>query len=449
MCKHFFCCFVLVLNDKRSDMIKFNNLINPQTKKYVQKLPKCQKLVANYIALEESEGSLAHLRFGQDMIVNWAPKAIFSRSMADFADMSFLELSENLLIYFGGKTLGEGIFRKIFAKALSEKLKGKVPIKAETLLQDKKVTDFDKKKIMPVKMALALCAMAIPLCEYSLNFIKNLFTLKIFKQSNFNDIANLNKVKSEDVKHQEIVKTSAKKHLKIAGEIYAGCLALAGVVFAGRNTKTVQKLSEAVLAPGSKFFKGEKSRNFINKYFSLDFDSTVKRGSDGKAVLDKFGNETRKLALSKGQLVSCVLIGFAGYLKAAKDRGKQNMLEVLFRYPIVTFYVITGADMFKKGFNNILRRKGGYEDFVGKKDDKNFRTPKLSEIASLAKKKANLKGLDTEEAICEEFKQLFKKKAIMVGIPTLFGLAVMGFFVAGCSKFFTQYRYNKEQGKKN
>lgn len=427
--------------------MKINNLMSPETKKLVQTLPKSQKIMAKYVALEESEGSLAHLRFTQDLIVNWIPKVFFARGLADFADMSFLELTENVLIYFGGKGLGEGIFRKLFSKKLAKNLKEKVPVRAEELAKDKSISDSDKKKIMPVKLALALSAMAIPLCEYSLNFIKNVLTLKVFKESDFNNIANLNKVKSEDKTKQNEVKDSAKKHLKIAGGAYAGCLALAGLAVAGRNTKAVQKASEYILTPGTKLFKNEERAKTFNKYFSLDFDSSVVKDKNGKSVLDEFGNEKRKLTLSRGQLVSCVGIGFAGYLQAAKDRGKQNVLEVLFRYPIVTFYVITGADLFIKGFKGILRKKGGYEEMTGKSGDKNFETPKLKDLPELAKKLAAQKGDSSDKAVAEEFKRLFKQKSLLVGVPTIFSLAVMGFFVAGCSKFFTQYRYNKEAQK--
>ena len=102
----------------------------------------------------------------------------------------------------------------------------------------------------------------------------------------------------------------------------------------------MQNVSEAILAPGSKFFgKNKKAKEFFNKYFSLDFAS-----QDGKLVL------------SKGQLTSCVLIGGAGYFGASKDRGKQNFLETLFRYPVVGFYVITGSELFEKGFKKLLKK---------------------------------------------------------------------------------------------
>lgn len=414
-----------------------------------KKLPNTLKPIASYIKLHESEGSLAHIRFAQDTITNWVPKAVLARSLADFTDMSFLELSENVLVYYGGKFLGENLFRKLYSKKLNAGLKEKVAVRAEKLLQeveDKKLKTEDVKALMPVKAALAISALAIPLTEYSLNYIKNLMTVKVFKQADFNNIANLNKDKKEDIENQKRVKASAIKHIKLAVGIFAGCLGTAALLLTkGRSSKFLQSISETILAPGNKIFKpkskdpqeiaraAEKAKTF-NKYLSIDFDSVD--------VKDKFGNTTKKLALSTGQLMACVLIGFVGYLGAAKDRGKQNMLEVLFRYPIVTFYVITGADLFIKGFKSILRKKGGYENMVGK--DSSFKTPSLNELPELAKKLAHKNGTSVEA----EFNKLFKQKATIIGIPTIFSLLVMGFFVAGYSRFFTQYRYNKELEKK-
>ncbi len=84
-------------------------------------------------------------------------------------------------------------------------------------------------------------------------------------------------------------------------------------------------------------------------------------------------------------------------------------------------------------------KKGGYEHLLGK--DEKFNTPKLQDLPKLAENLA-LKNKTTAEA---EFKKLFKQKSMIVLAPFLFSVGVMGFFVAGCSRYFTQYRYNKEK----
>ncbi len=395
--------------------VNAQNLINT--------LPRPSRLVAKYINLHESKNSLAHLRFAQDTITNWVPKALFSRSLADFSDMSFLEISESLLVYYGPTLLGEKLFRKLYSNKLTDDLSAKISVRAENLLKDKSISVEYNKKLMPVKAAIAISALSIPLCEYSLNYIKNIFTIKMFKQADFNNIANLSKTKEEDKKNQKQVEKNAINHLKLAGTLIVGCLGLSAFILAGRKKpnlqQLIQKISETILAPGNKIFKNntEKATKF-NEYFSIDF-----KDNNGK------------LGLSKGQLMACVLIGGIGYFGAAKDRGKQNFQEVLFRYPLVTFYVITGSELFEKAFRKILKKTDKCKEILNEE-----KMPTLEKLPELARKSAIKNGTSIES----EFKKLFNQKSALIGIPTLFGLIVMGFFVAGYSKIFTQYRYDKE-----
>ena len=176
--------------------------------------------------------------------------------------------------------------------------------------------------------------------------------------------------------------------------------------------------------PGDVLFKNnEKARKTVNKYFSLDF-----------------ADNNGKLGLGHGQLTACVLIGGLGYFKAAHDRGKQNFLETLFRYPLVGFYVITGSELLEKGFKKILKDKKGYKEII----DHNLNVKKFSELSEIAQRLAKENKTD----INKEFKSLVSKKAIIGAVPFAFSIAVMGLFVAGISRAFTQYRYNQEQKEK-
>ncbi|MFA7657894.1 MAG: hypothetical protein WCY19_00500 [Candidatus Gastranaerophilaceae bacterium] len=388
----------------------------------IETLPKRLKPIAKFIAMQESDKELAMTRLGQDIATNWVPKMPFARTFADAADVTTMEFSENIWVYFGPKLIGEKLFRKLYSKKLDKTLQKMVSTTAEQLLNEK---NEHARTLMPIKAAIAISALAIPLGEYALSFAKNIFTLKVFKQSDFNNIANLdkkNKVKKETPEQQKRVKDSAKKHIKLAGGLFAGCLALSALLATrGKNSKFLNTISEALLAPGNKIFrKNIKRATSFNKYFSLDF-----------------ANNNGKLGLSRGQLTACVVAGFFGYTGAAKDRGKQNMLEVLFRYPLVGFYVITGSEMFEKGFKSILKRKSSYKNIIGK----NLEVPKLSQLSDLAEKLAAQKGTTVES----EFKRLFKQKSTIVLAPFLFSIGFMGLFVAGVSRYFTQYRYNKEK----
>lgn len=387
----------------------------------VKNLPKKFKPIAKFIELQESDANLSTVRLGQEVATNWMPKVIFTRSLADFTEMTFLEFSENAIVYLGPRLLGENIFRKLYSKKLDKGLKDMVAKPAAELLKE---NHADNKKLMPVKAAIAVSTLAVPLAEYSISYVKNLLTLRVFKQSDFNNIANLNKDKKEDIQQQKKVKDSAKKHIKLACGIFAGCLGLSALLLSrGKNSKALNSLSEAILAPGSKFFKNNPKREqFYNRYFGLDFT-----------------NKNGKLSMSNGQITACVVAGFLGYTGAAKDRGKQNFLEVLYRFPLVGYYAIAGCTLLEKGFKTFLSKRDDYKNVIGKE----LEVPKLSQLSDLAQTLA----AKNKTAVETEFKKLFKQKSTIVMVPFLFGIGFMGLFVAGCSRFFTKYRYDKEQNE--
>lgn len=382
------------------------------------------KVASKIIGIQEGGAGLSNIRFIQDSATGLVPKAVFARSKADLGENTFLELSESVLVYYFPTILGEGIFRKLYSKKLPADLKKQIATPAVDLL--KANNPSVNKKLLPVKAALALSAFAIPLVEYTLNYFKNLMTLKVFKQSDFENIANLNKKKSENTEQAKKVENSAKKHIKLAAGIYSVCLALSALLIKkGENSKSLQNISEIILAPGTKFFKENKKKaDFFNKYFSLDF-----------------ADNNGKLALSRGQLTSCVLVGGAGYFGASKDRGKQNFLETLFRYPLVGFYIICGNELLEKGFRKFLYKNGKCKELINDK----LEVPNLKDLRSIAEKH----GGDIDAM----YKKLLKQKVLIAGLPLLFGIGVMGFFIAGTSNLFTKFRYNrdvknKEQVKK-
>ena len=378
-------------------------------------------IASKFISLQEGGAGLSHMRFIQDSATGLFPKAIFARSKADLVENSFLELAESALVYYGPGIIGEGIFRKLYSKNLPDKLKEKIATPAVELLKENSI---DNKKIIPIKAAIALSSLSIPIVEYSLNYIKNLLTLKMFKQGDFNDIAKLDKNKSINTEKNKEVEKSAKKHIFGAAAAFGLCLGLSALLCKkGENSKTLQNFSELILAPGNKL-KNQKLKDFANKYMSVDF-----------------ANNNGKLTMSKGQLTSCVTIGALGYFGAAKDRGKQNFLEVLFRMPIVGFYIICGNELLEKGFKKMLVKSGKCKETIGK----NLEVPTLKDLTSLAKKIQAERGGNYSDI----YKKLLKQKTLISGVPFLFGIGVMGFFVAAVSRYFTQYRYDKEKAIKN
>lgn len=406
------------------------------TTKLIDSLPKTDKLAAKFINLQESEADLSAQRIGQELITNTLPKSLFARSIVDLCDNAFREIFENIIVYLGPKFVGEKVFSKAYSSKLDKRFQNTVFREAKDILKDEKVTKSDKKTLMPIKAAIAVSALSIPLAEYALSYVKNLFTLKMFKQADFNNIANLNKEKVETDAHQEKVRESAKNHIKLTGGLIAGCLALSALLATkGKDSKAFNHISEAVLAPGSKFFKNnEKYKNFFNKYFGMDFATKEIHDEIGKVV-------SRKLAISKGQIVASVIAGFFGYTGAAKDRGKQDYKEILYRFPLVGLYAIVGNDLFVKGFNNYLKKSGKCKELFEAQAKNKNKMPKLMELGNFAHELASKNGTTAKA----EFEKLLKQKKILIGAPVLFGFTVMGLFVAGCSRYFTQYRYNKDK----
>lgn len=394
-------------------MTKINN------SKYINTLPKPMKGAAKFIRHKEDASGLSTTRFIQDVSTCLIPKAVFSRSLADLTENTFLETSEETLIYLVPAFLGEKCTRKIFSKNLPTNLKQDVATTGVELL--KEGNNIKNKNVIPVKAAIALAAMAIPLTEFSLNYIKNLMTLKMFNKSDFKNIASLENSK-EDKAHQEKVKNSAKKHISLAAGLYAGCLGLATLLATrGNDSKLLQKISEFIVAPGNKLFKNsEKSKNFVNKYFCMDFTS-----------------HEGKLCLSKGQLTTCVLTGGVGYFGASADRGKENLKETATRFPLVALYVITGSDFVERGFINLLHKFGKCKDLI----DKDKKVPKFNELDKLAEKLAKERKTTVEQ----EYKSLVKQKICIAGLPFVFAIGVMGFFVAGMTNYFTKKRYQNAQ----
>ena len=137
-------------------------------------------------------------------------------------------------------------------------------------------------------------------------------------------------------------------------------------------------------------------------------------------------------------LGATVSIGILGYLGAAKDRSDLDFKEVLTRTPISGAYAIFGSDLFEEGFKSMLYKSkkfmSKYPDLIQKTKDELFEVPSKLELDKQLKD-----GIIDKAAHANKM----RGKAIISGIPFAFSLVVMGFVVAGMTRFWTQYRYNK------
>ena len=181
-----------------------NNLLNT--------LPLPLKLAGKFIAHNESASGLSTSRFIQDTATQLVPKAAFSRSKADLFENTFLETAESAIVYFLPQVLGEKIFRRIFSTKLNSKQKALVGKSYEIIKNSR-----DKNIVVPVKAAIAITSLIIPILVFTLNYFKNLLTIKAFKQSDFVNIASLDK-KDED--KNKINKVKKSYFMRGKGEHY-------------------------------------------------------------------------------------------------------------------------------------------------------------------------------------------------------------------------------------
>jgi len=348
-----------------------------------------------------------------------------------------LEFTESGLFYFAPGVLGN-LFRKFFSKFspknLKEVINSHIPKSAEKILADKELQKSGVgKRVLATKAAIITACTIIPASEYALSFAKNLFTLKVFKKSDFNNIANLNKEQTENKEQQERVKKSAYKHIRNAGLLSAGTLC-GSILLAkyGHKSDFLQRVSSLILQPGAHIANGLKKvglhsdrvEKFLKAYITPDFNE-----KDGK------------LALSKGQLLVSTLAGLFGYSAAGKDRGKLDQLEVLTRVPFVVFYTVFGSSIFDHAFKQILHKKNLFPELIKKQGKNLVSVPTRVEIEDLAFKLSKQNGTATQI----EFNKLIKQKALIVGVPYAFSLVFMGFLLAGITRLWTQYRYNQKK----
>lgn len=407
---------------------------NPQA--LVNGIDKALKLPLLFV---KSQENLSSTRFIQDTATNWFPKAIFTRSKADFAEMSFLELLESAIFYFAPPVLGEKIARKhIFSKMAPKTLRSQIneqlPKRASEILKDTNLVNSGiAKRAIPLKAAIVLSCACIPAAEYALSFAKNLFTLKVFKKSDFNNIANLNKEHTENKEQQERVEKSSKKHLRNAGIFSAVALGASLILGAvGHKYKPLQKVSEVILEPGLAIGKGLEKLGLkspkLNKFL-------------GTYVSSDFGSNNGKLALSKGQLAITTISGLFGYSSAAGDRGRLDKLEVWTRVPLVVLYTIFGSSAFDSAFKHILAAKNKFPDLIKKGADGAFKEiPSLKELPQIAETAAKTNKTTAQK----EFNRLVKEKALVTAVPYAFSLVFMGFLLSGITRLWTQYRYNHQ-----
>ena len=396
------------------------------------KLNKTDKVLDRFLRSQEN---LSSTRFIQGTLTNWFPKAVFSRSFVDFSEFTFLEFLESGIFYFAAPFFGEKLFRNgIFKKLQPKGIQNDVINNLAQSTEKIKKSNLDKElknRIITTKGGILLACITIPIMEYALGFAKNLFTLKVFKVSDFNNVANLNKEKVENPQQQAQVENHSKKVLKNSA-LYSLGVIIAGLGLSkfGYKYTALRKFSELFLNLGENISKllhklninSNKTDKFLKEYFTLDFE-----------------NRNGKLALSKGQLACICTTGLFGYSSAAQDRGKLDQYEIWTRVPLVVLYTIFGSAVLDNGFKKYLSKKGKFPQLLKTNSDGIISDiPKRKDLPNIANKLSKLNKTSADV----ELSKLIRQKAVISGVPYLFSIIGMGFILSGITRFWTQYRYN-------
>ncbi|MBO5447109.1 hypothetical protein J6A34_06345 [bacterium] len=424
------------INFKNKNFIRQTNNSSLSFQATPQQFTKGTKFLDGFL---KSQENLSSTRFIQGTLTNWFPKAVLSRSFIDFSEFTFLEFLESGIFYFAAPFFGEHLFRnKLFKSVQPKNIKDTVvknlPQSLDEIKASKVIDKNLKKNLTATKAGVVLACITVPALEYALGFAKNLFTLKVFKVSDFNNVANLSKEKTENLEQQNRVETHSKSVLKkMAALSVAGIGAGLALARFGHKSKAALKFSEALLEPGEQIskllhkvgLKSEKTDNFLKDYLKLDFV-----------------NNNGKLSLSKGQLAVTCITGLFGYSSAAKERGKLDFYEVWTRVPLVVLYTIFGSAILDAGFKKVLADKGKFPELI-KRNAKGVieNVPTRKELPKIAEKLSKL----NKTSVDEELAKLIKQKAIITGVPYLFSLVTMGFVLSAVSRVWTKYRYNQQQ----
>ena len=117
-------------------------------------------------AFIKSQENLSSTRFIQDTATNWLPKALLSRSKADFWEFTFLEFLESGLFYYAAPFFGEHLYRNGLFKAIQPKnLKEDITKNLSQSLDTIKKSKLDKSlknRLITAKSGMVVACLAIP-----------------------------------------------------------------------------------------------------------------------------------------------------------------------------------------------------------------------------------------------------------------------------------------------
>ena len=273
--------------------------------------------------VDASSAGFEMTKFMQDTASSLGGRLFSSRSNSESAEISFIEVMESLLVYFGVSRFAKHVFHPLYSRLAGAHEPGKpAAFKAIGEYAPKAL-----KHMAPVRAATILATLGTTVIggEFVLLFLKNLMTLKVFKQDNFSDVVNLSQGKVVDPE-ASAVGQKARQRIKLYSGVALGTVVAGGLLAAfGPRSKSLQRLSHG-----------------ISKALDFHFVKNEKTG-------------TVKAGLSLPLMTAFMGLAFLGYQDAARSRLER--VEVGVRQLILFPYLLVGQEALTRGIRRLFSPK--------------------------------------------------------------------------------------------
>lgn len=351
--------------------------------------------------VDASSAGFEMTKFMQDTASSLGGRLFSSRSKSESAEISFIEVMESLLVYFGVSRFAKHVFHPLYSRLAGATEPGKpAAFKAIGEYAPKAL-----KHMAPVRAATILATLGTTVIggEFVLLFLKNLMTLKVFQQDNFSDVVNLSQGKAIDPEASAVGK-KARQRIKLYGGVALGAIVAGGVLAAlGPRAKGLQRLSHG-----------------ISKALDFHFVKNEKTG-------------TVKAGLSLSLMKAFMGLAFLGYQDAARSRLEH--IEVGVRQAVLFPYLLFGQEFLVKQIKRLF--SPALFNAEGKMLDNKA-------LERLAKDLAKASGKTAQQHVRQLARQKNAVFLLSHGIGTI-GVTVA---LSELSKYFTKLRFQHEQQAK-
>jgi len=399
------------------------------------------------LGLNEGTSGVSYTLFLQHLLTVWSPKAVLSRSIPELFEISFLEIFEMSLVYFGIPLTAKRFFFPM-ANRLHKDIPSDHITKSLGQLKKEGISPEKLAKIRSIKGAAALMAMisGSAAIEYALTFAKNLVTLKTFKKDKFSHIASLSSQGETDTSSANPIHKKAVHRIKAALGVAVGAIGV-GLLMAkhGHKSAGLQKFLEWFLHPGK-----------LNGDFKYEID-TKKMSAAVKARLKK-GMPTPwqniRVGMSEAMNSCFMAVAFVAYMDACRD--KLERWEVLPRLAVVMSYLAFGSATvaklakapFMKRFPDLFKTKTN--EYTGKSSVVLSKLSDIYQDAYAKAKKATPKAGHGvwHDAAQKHFASRLPAKIQIFAIPELFGVGLVVALNSFLTRVWTPRVYQHFENKK-